>query len=176
MIYYARAIGSIRSGKLEAARREIEAHEQLANQIAANFPNTYWEAQAKTQQLAVRAWLAFAKGRGDEALPAMREAAKLEAATDKEAVTPGEVLPAGELLGDMLTELERYQEAASAYETVLERSANRFHSLYGVGRAAEGLGDTVKATRYYKLLMELAKDADPEQSRLQHAQSFLAAN
>ncbi len=50
----------------------------------------------------------------------MREAADLESVTEKEAVTPGEVLPAGELLGDMLTEMERFEEAMSAYQEVLE--------------------------------------------------------
>jgi len=176
IVYYARAIGAIRSGSLDTAREEIVAHQQLADLIAVDFPGTYWEAQANTQQLAVRAWLAFAEGRSAEALPLMRQAADLEALTNKEAVTPGEVLPAGELLGDMLTEMKQYKEAVSAYEAVLERSANRFHSLYGIGRAAEANGDAKTATRYYGLLLALAEDADPRLSRLQHAKTFLAAN
>ncbi|MCZ6672966.1 MAG: hypothetical protein O7C75_08505 [Verrucomicrobia bacterium] len=176
MVYFARAIGAIRSGNLDSARREIKAHKQLADQIAENFPTTYWDAQAITQQLAVRAWLAFAEERGEEALSMMWEAAELEAVTNKEAVTPGEVLPAGELLGDMLTEMEQYEDAVSAYQAVLERSPNRFYSLYGTGRAAEADGDTKTATRYYELLLALTEDADPEQPRLQHAKSFLAAN
>lgn len=175
MVYYARAIGAIRSGSLDAAREEIAVHKQLANRIAADFPSTYWNTQAKTQQLAIRAWLAFAEKRGDEALPMMREAAELEASTEKEAVTPGEVIPAGELLGDMLMEMQQYKEAISAYETVLERSANRFHSLYGIGRAAEANGDAKTATRYYQLLLDLAVDGDPDQPRLKHAETFLAA-
>ena len=176
MIYYARAIGAIRSGDLISARNEIEAHKQLAVKIAAKFPSGYWDVQAKTQQLAVLAWLAFAENRGGEALIMMREAAELESVTNKEAVTPGEVLPAGELLGDMLTEMKRYDEAVAAYQTVLVRSPNRLYSLYGTGYAAEADGDTKTATRYYDLLMALAEDADPGQSRLQHAEAFLAAN
>lgn len=176
MVYYGRAVGAIRSGSLDAAREEIVAHKKLADLIAVDFPGTYWEAQANTQQLAVRAWLAFAEDRGAEALPMMREAANLEASTNKEAVTPGEVLPAGELLGDMLMEMKRYKEAIPAYEAVLERSANRFHSLYGIGRAAESNGDAKMAKRYYQLLAELAVDGDPDQPRLKHAKTFLSAN
>lgn len=175
MVYYARAIGAVRSGDLVSGRREIEAHKELADRIANQFPGTYWDAQAQTQQLAVRAWLAFAEEEVDEALEMMRAAAELETATDKAAVTPGEVLPAGELLGDMLTEMELYEEAGAAYQAVLERSPNRFYSLYGIARAAEADGDTKKAARYYELLLDLAVDADPEQPRLQHAQSFMTA-
>lgn len=176
MVYYARAIGAIRSGDLVAARRETEAHKQLADQIAVRFSGTYWDAQANTQQLAVRAWLAFAEEHDDEALAMMREAAELEAVTEKAAVSPGEVLPAGELLGDMLTEMGKYEEAGAAYQKVLERSPNRFYSLYGTGRAAEAHGDRNKAVRYYELLLTLAIDADPELPRVQHAKSYLAAN
>jgi tetratricopeptide (TPR) repeat protein len=161
---------------LEFARTEIKAHKQLADQIAVKFPLSYWDAQANTQQLAVRAWLAFAEGGSEEALSMMRKSADLESKTDKEAVTPGEVLPAGDLLGDMLTEMGRYDEAVSAYQAVLKRSANRFYSLYGTGRAAEADGDTKTATRYYELLVALGEDADPSQPRLQHAKAFLAQN
>ena len=124
--------------------------DQLADQIAVQFPGTYWDAQANTQQLAVRAWLAFAEEHVDEALAMMRKAAELEALTEKAAVTPGEVLPAGELLGDMLTEMGKYEEAEAAYQKVLERSPNRFYSLYGTGRTAEADGDRKKAVRYYE--------------------------
>ena len=76
----------------------------------------------------------------------------------------------------MLTEMERYDEAVTAYQTVLERGANRFYSLYGIGRAAEADGDTKLATRYFELLVALAEEADPGQPRVQHAKAFLAAN
>lgn len=175
MVYFARAIGAVRSGDLDTARKEVEDHKEAADQVAVQFPATYWDAMAKSQQLAVLAWLAFAEDREVEALSMMREAAKVEASTEKEAVTPGEVLPTGELLGDMLTEMGRYEEAIAAYQAVLERSPNRFYSLYGIGYAAESAGDEANAKRYYQLLIELGKDADPGQPRLERAKSFLAS-
>jgi len=176
MIYFARAMGAVRSGDLDTAREEIEAHRILSEKIAAKYPVTYWDAQARTQQGSLLAWLAFAAGKHDSALILMREAAALEAITEKEAVTPGEVLPAGELLGDMLIEMELYADAAVAYQSVLERSPNRFNSLYGTGRAAEAAGDQKTASRYYTLLLDLGAKADSNESRLQHARTFLAAN
>lgn len=176
IVHFARAIGSIRIGNLDAARIEIESHRALAERIAQTFPTTYWDAQAATQQLALQAWLALEEGRSEEALELMRRSAQLEAVTDKEAVTPGEVLPAGELLGDMLVKLDRHEEAMAAYLEVLDRSPNRFNSLYGSGRAAEAHGDAATAKRYYKLLVELAADADPGDLRLERARAYLATN
>ena len=174
IIYYARAIGSVRTGDLESARENIAVHKKLADEIAQNLPSTYWHAQSRTQQLSMNAWLAYQEGNETTALSMIQEAAQLESVTDKEAVTPGEVLPAGELLGDMLFEMKRFDEAIAAYEKVLERSPNRFYSLYGIARAGEENGNQEVAIRFYQLLVALAINADNDQIRLQHAKSYLA--
>lgn len=174
IVFFARAIGAVRAGNLDSARLEIAAHLRLADQISERFPGTYWDKQARTQQLSARAWLAFVEGSEDEALVMMREAADLEAVTEKEAVTPGEVLPAGELMGDMLTEMARYAEAVAAYESVLDRSPNRFHSLFGSGRAAETAGENEKAAKYYKALLAVAADhGATDRDALKQAATFL---
>jgi tetratricopeptide (TPR) repeat protein len=102
----------------------------------------------------------------------MRKAAVMEAATEKHPVTPGEVLPAHELLADMLFEMGRYQEAQTNYQTALERSPNRLKSLYGAGRSAELAGDKELAALYYGNLVEVAA-ADSELTQLQQAKAFL---
>jgi len=76
------------------------------------------------------------------------------------------------LLGDMLLELGSPPEARLAYEAALERSPNRFNSLYGAGRAAESSGDSDAAALYYGLLLELTKDADTERDALRHAREY----
>ena len=86
----------------------------------------------------------------------MRESTDLKSSVEKSPVTPGEVLPARELLGDMFLELERYEEAQAAYETALGRSPNRFNSLYGAGRAAELNGEVAVASEFYGRLVENA--------------------
>lgn len=175
IINFAIAIGGLRSGNLDIAKTEIAEHNAMAVRIAKNFPNTYWDSQARTQQLALLAWLDYREGRPGPAINKMKEATDLENATEKEAVTPGEVLPAGELLGDMLFELERYDEAIDAYQSVLERSPNRFYSLSGIGRAAEANGDSDTARHYYELLTDLSKDANPQNDRVENARRYLAS-
>lgn len=67
----------------------------------------------------------------------IRQAADLEDSVDKHPVTPGAVLPARELLGDMLLAAERPEEALQSFETSLAISPNRLNSLYGAARVAE---------------------------------------
>ena len=176
IVHFARAIGAARSGRLDAARAEIAAQERVLQELAAANRPSYWASQAETQLLAARAWVQFATKNTDEAIALMRRAAELEATTDKEAVTPGEVLPAGDLLGDMLLEAGRPADALTAFEAVLAASPNRLNTLYGAGLAAERAGTTAKAKQYYEQLALVAGDNDAGISRVEHARAFLANN
>jgi tetratricopeptide (TPR) repeat protein len=120
--------------------------------------------------------VAFAGKDTEAAIALMRRAAGIEAASDKEAVTPGEVLPAGDLLGDMLIEAGRPAEALAAYEAVLARSPNRLNTLYGAAVAAGRAGDTAKANSYFDQLAELTSDADPGIIRVEQARARVALN
>ena len=88
------------------------------------------------QRREAAAWLAHSEGKHDEALTLMRSAADLEASTEKHPVTPGPIVPALELLGDMLIELNQPEQALLQFETSLKGSPNRFNGLYGAARAA----------------------------------------
>ncbi len=57
------------------------------------------------------------------------KAADLEDSVGKSPVTPGHVLPARELLGDLLTEIGDAGNARAAYETTLSLSPNRLRSV-----------------------------------------------
>jgi tetratricopeptide (TPR) repeat protein len=176
IVRFARALGAIRSGNLAAGRNEIAEQERIASNIGAVIPGSYWAAQAEVQLLATRAWLAHVTGDQAAALDLMQRAAVVESSVDKEAVTPGEVLPAGELLGELLAELRRYDEAGRAYAAQLTSSPNRFNGLYGAAYAAELGGDRAQATRYYQQLLATAAPADAGNMRLAHAAAFLAAS
>ena len=105
----------------------------------------------------------------------MAEAAGLEDSLDKHPVIPGAVLPARELLGDMLMEVGRYGEALTAYGATLRISPNRFNSLAGAGRAAERAGMSAEATTYYKRLLKLAGESDTVRPGLTYARAYLGA-
>lgn len=171
--HFARALGAARSGNGQAARQAIDKLASLHERTAKT--SAYWAKQIEIQRLSAKAWLAFQEGEQEEALNIMRRAAELEASTEKHPVTPGEVLPSRELLADMLVEMGRHNEALAEYEVALERSANRFNSLYGAGRAAELAGDKKKATMYYQKLLEVAAQADTELPRIRHARRFLGS-
>lgn len=55
--------------------------------------------------------MAFAEGKREEALQIMRTAADREDATEKHPVTPDPIIPARELLGDMLLVMNQPQPA-----------------------------------------------------------------
>ncbi len=69
-------------------------------------------------------------------------------------------MPARELLGDMLLEMNKPGEALQAYEEDLKRHPNRFNGLYGAGLAAQKTGSTDKAIMYYRELAAIAGKAD----------------
>jgi tetratricopeptide (TPR) repeat protein len=86
----------------------------------------------------------------------MTEAAELEAATPKHAVTPGPTLPAYEQLGDLLLEQDRAAEALAAYERSLQLYPQRFNSLLGAARAARASGEADRARVHYAQLAAVA--------------------
>jgi tetratricopeptide (TPR) repeat protein len=170
---FARALGTARTGETEAARKAIAELERLREEAGALDMAYDWETQVAVQKGAAEAWLAYASGDVDRGLELMREAAELESTTEKNPVTPGEVLPARELYGDMLLEAGRHADALEQYKAAMERSPNRFNSLFGAGRAAEQLGDRETAVSFYRDLLEICTDPSGEEERLEHARRFV---
>ena len=168
--HFARAIGSARSGDVDRARTETATLAGIQKQLAGAKENYDWATQVEIQRRAAAAWLAKADGKNENALELMRSAAELEDSTEKHPVTPGAVLPARELLGDLLLELNRPADALKEYEQSLAVSPNRFNGLYGAARSAELAGDQIKARRYYRKLVQTSSLGNrPE---LQHARDF----
>jgi hypothetical protein len=174
MIYFARAIGSSRSGDTAGASKEIERLASIRKSLA-DAKENYWATQVEIQRGAAAAWLAHAEGKQKEALRLMRTAADLEDATEKHPVTPGPIVPARELLGDLLLELRQPQQALKEFEASLVVSPNRFNGLYGAARAAELSGDLEKARTFYAQLTTLGEHSDGQRPELQAAKVFLAS-
>jgi len=173
MTHFTRALGAARSGDLALAEQEAEQLAQLHKALL-DARNAYWAREVEVQRLAAAAWLAHAKGNGDEALKLMRAAADLEDKNDKHIVTPGRVLPARELLGDMLLAMKMPAEALQAYEMSQEREPNRFRGYAGAARAAAATGDRQKAAGHYARLVSLAGDAAGSRPELAEARGFPA--
>jgi tetratricopeptide (TPR) repeat protein len=133
----------------------------------------YFARQAGMQLEAVSGWVAFADGRPEEAERLLRGAADADDALGKHPVSPGSLLPARELLGDLLLERGNAREALAEYEACLKLNPGRLNSLYGAGSAAERAGEKDVARRHYEALAAtVAKDTTrPE---VAHARAFLA--
>jgi tetratricopeptide (TPR) repeat protein len=106
----------------------------------------------------------------------MKEAAAMEDKTEKSPVTPGEVLPAKELLADMFLLLHKPDDALAAYEEVLLRRPNRFNTVYGAAVASEQLKQTEKAIQYYRQLTTIANAKDSKRPELETARTFLMSD
>ena len=170
---FARALGAAKKGDFATAEEAISELTVLEEQ-ARELDDPYdWGTQVAIQIAAAEAWIAFGQSDIESALAQMRHAAEMEAETVKHPVTPGVVLPARELYGDMLLETGSFAKASAEYLAVLERSPNRFYSLFGAGRAAELGGDADAASKYYQLLLDNCPDATDERPQLAHARDFL---
>ena len=93
---------------------------------------------------------------------------------DKHPVTPAAILPARELLADLLLELDRPADALVEYERSLAAEPKRFRSLFGAAQASERLETPAKARGYYTQLVAQCAKADTERPELTQAKAFLA--
>lgn len=168
---FARGLGSARASRPGDARVEMDRLAELRDRLAAEGED-YWSTVVEAQRLAVEAWILLAEGDREGALRAGREAADLEGTVEKHPVTPGPLLPAMELLGDLLMTLERPSEALVAYETALESERNRARAHFGAARAAEAADDAEAADRHYAALLELLRNADEERGDLRAARAW----
>jgi hypothetical protein len=172
-LHFARALGLSHTGKTEAARTEVVKLASLRDTLA-GINDKYWADQVEIQREGAEAWITLAEGKSEEALRQMRSAADHEDSTDKHSVTPGVILPAREMLGDMLLELKHPAEALVAFESTLRTAPNRFNSLSGAARAAKRAGDGEKAKTYYAKLLSICEHADGDRPELEEARTLLA--
>jgi tetratricopeptide (TPR) repeat protein len=118
----------------------------------------------------LEAWKQYAEGKNDAAVDTMRKAAD-----EQDKLGQGEVdIPAREMLGDLLMELNRPKEALVEYKVALMLSPNRLNGLYGAGRAAETLGMKKEADGYYAAMLKNTDNgAHSSRSSLAHAKGFV---
>lgn len=172
LVHVARALGGARGGDLATAKA---AHARLAelHKGRVEAKDDYWTSQVAIQERTAEAWIALAEGRKEEAVTLMRAAADLEDMTEKHPVTPGSVLPARELLADMLLEMGQAAKAREEYQASLRTAPARFASLAGAVRAAQGAGDRAGASEMFGKLEELCLKSDGTRAELRALRSSL---
>jgi hypothetical protein len=171
--FYARALGSAHNKKVDEAQRSVDRLAEIRDQLAYNGQR-YWAKQVELQLESAIGWVAWARGSNEEGLRHMLAAVALEDSTYKSPVMPAYMLPARELLGDLLLELNQPEAALVEYERSQRAVPQRFNGLYGAARAAELSGDREKAKRYYSELLRVCDRSDAQRSELEQANRFLA--
>jgi len=168
-------VGSARSNQPE---RAAYAEQKLAalRDATTKQNNAYWSSQVEVQRQEVAGWIAEEGGKHQEGLSLMRSAADLEESMDKDAVTPGAITPAREMLADILLAGKNPQAALVEYQAVLKIAPKRFNALYGAARAAEASGNDTVATQYFRELVQISVgDERPELSEARKKGTITAA-
>jgi uncharacterized protein HemY len=101
------------------------------------------------------------------------DAADDEDAIDKHPVTPGALLPAREMLADLILEDGNAAGALKEYEAVLKTAPRRFNATAGAAKAADKTGDKTKARAYAMQLREIAANAETSRPELEWARAYL---
>jgi tetratricopeptide (TPR) repeat protein len=171
MIAFARALGSAHTGDIAAAQAEIADLQSLEDKLL-EAKDTYWANQVEVQRLGASSILAHVQGDDKKAVELARAAADLDGTMDKHPATPAAVLPARELLADLLLELNQPDAALKEYEQSLHSEPKRFRSLLGKARAAKQLGDVAAAHDLYQKLVALSSSAGTR-PELSEARAFL---
>jgi len=157
--WFARGIGAARMGDTVLSADAVRQLGQLRD-VLTQRKEAYWTQQVEIQSRGVEAWRAFARGARTEALAAMRATADLEATTEKNAITPGPIVPARELLGEMLLASGDPGAAYKEFEATLVTEPRRYRAVVGAMRSAKAAGNSSAANRYTAQLAQLTEHGD----------------
>jgi tetratricopeptide (TPR) repeat protein len=173
LVHYAKAIGSARSGDVAAAQRSLKEIATIRDALSGNREYD-WSGSITAQLETAGALIRFAEGKTEEGLRLLRAAADREDAIDKHPVTPGALLPAREMLADLLLETGNAAEALKQYEAVLKSAPRRFNATAGAAQAANSAGERAKARSYVLQLLDIAKNAETDRRELAWARTYIS--
>jgi len=173
MLHFSRALGFTNTGNSSKAQEELDILINLRNRLN-EAKNSYESGQVTIQIESIKGWIEYSKGNTEKAIEYMKLASKLESETSKAAVTPGEIIPAEELLADLYMLTGRHKEALKSYELNLKGRPFRFNGLYGAAKAAQKLDNNELAAYYFEKLIEVSEDVNSSRPELLEAKDFLA--
>ena len=175
ILHFSRALGFTNTGDSSSAQKELEILVSLRDRLN-DAENSYESGQVTIQIEAIKGWIEYSKGNADKAIEYMKLASNLESETSKAAVTPGEIIPADELLADLYLALNRPEDALKAYKLNLKGHPSRFNGIYGAAKAAQQLNDTKLTAYYFEKLIKLSENINSSRPEISEAKEFLANN
>jgi hypothetical protein len=118
---------------------------------------------------------ALAGGDMEKVTANMNDAVKIEDSIYALSQPPYPPIPAHELYGTMLLEMNRPAQAREQLDESLKRTPGRPKAIYGLARSAQLLGDNRTAAREYAHFLLVWKNADPNVPEIAAAKLFLAS-
>ena len=153
-----------------AARPAADQLERLAGESGQHpLAQTIITLQAKE----ARGLAAHAAGDQSGVVELMNAAIAIEDGIDALSQPPYPIIPAHELYGTILMEMNRPAEALKQFMEALKRTPGRPMAIYGLARAAEALGDSQTARARYSEFRDVWKDADKDRPELAVAERYL---
>ncbi len=168
-IYWARAIGAAHLRKADEVRKDMAELNRIHQALMKEGEKGAADIVSSDEKEA-QAWLAFADGKLDDAVEALRPVADREEAIGDEP----EGIPAREMIAEILMEAKRPQQALTEYQADLKNNPNRFNGLYGAARAAEAAGKQTDAMEYYALLLKVCDGSNSTRPELTRAGELVA--
>ncbi len=123
-----------------------------------------------------RGLAAHAAGDESRVVDLMNAAVAIEDSIEALSQPPYPIVPAHELYGTILMEMNRPAEAAKQFMETLKRTPGRPMAIHGLARAAELLGDSQTARARYSEFLDLWKNADKDRPELAVAQRYLSVS
>ncbi len=169
LTFWARAVGSGHLKDAAAAKQDLAKYDAMVAAVKKS-KDAYMAEYMDTDRDEIRAWVAFAEGKNDEAAKIMSAVADKQDMYGK-----GEVeIPAREMLADLLLESNHPEPALAEYERSMTIDPNRFNGLYGAARSAELTKQTAKAAKYYAKLLKNCEGSQSGRPELARAKEQLA--
>ena len=169
IIYWARAIGGAHLHDAASAKENLAHYDAMVEEVKKG-PDAYIAEYMDTGRDEIRAWVAFAEEKNDDAAKIMRSVADKQDEYGK-----GEVeIPAREMLADILLESDHPQQALAEYEHSMKIDPDRFNGLYGAARAAQMARQPAAAQKYYAQLVKNCAGATSDRPELARAREEVA--
>jgi hypothetical protein len=168
--YWAKTIGSARSGNLPEANKNLAEIETIHKDDLAH-KKTYSAEYEEMLLQEASAWVLHAEGKDEQAIASLRKAADHEDAVGEEQTS----MPAREMLADILLEMKHPDQALAEYRADLKFNPKRFNGLYGAAQAAELAGQASEATEYYAVLVKTCEGSSSQRPELTKAKQAVVA-
>jgi len=163
--------------KAAAVRRDAGAARYAAAKLVSlsqepgqhSFAKLIISLQAKEAE----AFAAQAAGDTGDAVAKLKEAVAMEDSIDDLSQPPYPVIPANELCGNLLLEINHPAEVLTYFQKALRRTPNRPKVIFGLARSAQALGDNETAVQRYEEFLAIWRIADPDRPEIAEASEFL---